>query len=456
MLNISPNSIQNAIEKSRYPCLHDQGLAKATLLFRNWLIGTLVFLIILQFLPWTQNIQSKGKITTLYPQHRPQTIHATIPGRIEKWFVQEGQLVNKGDTIVFLSEVKAEYFDPALLKRTQSQVSAKEVALQSYADKVSSLTDQSASMRLELALKQEQLKNKIRQAELKVESETAMVDQARLDLEISTYRLKRTDTLYAAGIKPLTELEGAKLKEQEAKSKWINAQNKLLESQNALTISKLDLQNVLNEYGAKIAKVDSDRFSALSDRYNAEAELAKLQNQLANYSLRASFYYITAPQNCYITKTLQPGLGETVKEGDPIVGIMPSDYELAAEIFVRPMDLPLISIGQEVRFLFDGWPALVFSGWPDQSFGSYKGTVFAVDNVIGENNLFRVLVKPDNEFKTWPKALRVGSGLQGIALLKHVPLYYEIWRQLNGFPPDYYQHTQEDAPKLKAPIKSVK
>ncbi|MGB5387644.1 MAG: biotin attachment protein, partial [Eudoraea sp.] len=39
----------------------------------------------------------------------------------------------------------------------------------------------------------------------------------------------------------------------------------------------------------------------------------------------------------------------------------------------------------------------------------------------------------------WPKDLRVGSGAYTIALLEDVPIWFELWRQLNGFPPNYYQ-----------------
>jgi adhesin transport system membrane fusion protein len=54
-------------------------------------------------------------------------------------------------------------------------------------------------------------------------------------------------------------------------------------------------------------------------------------------------------------------------------------------------------------------------------------------------------------------ALRVGSGAEGIALLNNVPLWYEVWRQLNGFPPDYYDDDEDmETPKMKAPAKSIK
>lgn len=94
--------------------------------------------------------------------------------------------------------------------------------------------------------------------------------------------------------------------------------------------------------------------------------------------------------------------------------------------------------GAQVRFLFDGWPTVVFSGWPQLTYGTFGGRVQAVDNHISENGKYRVLVAETSEEK-WPDELRLGSGAQGIALLNTVPVWYEIWRQLNGFPPDYYK-----------------
>ena len=136
---------------------------------------------------------------------------------------------------------------------------------------------------------------------------------------------------------------------------------------------------------------------------------------------------------------------------------MPADFDLAVELFVAPMDLPLVNLGQEVRFIFDGWPAFIFSGWPGMSFGTYHGHVVAIENNISQNGKYRILVSSHEE-KPWPEALRIGSGAQGIALLKNVPIWYELWRQLNGFPPDFYETKNEadDKPKLKAPIKSIK
>jgi hypothetical protein len=147
---------------------------------------------------------------------------------------------------------------------------------------------------------------------------------------------------------------------------------------------------------------------------------------------------------------MQSGLGETIKQGDAIVSIMPAKYDLAVEMFIRPFDLPLLAKEQHVRIQFDGWPAIVFSGWPNTSYGTYGGTIIAIDNFIGNNGMYRILVSPDPTDHAWPEAVRVGAGTHNMVLLNDVPIWYELWRKINGFPPDYYQHkAMADNPEKK-------
>ena len=126
---------------------------------------------------------------------------------------------------------------------------------------------------------------------------------------------------------------------------------------------------------------------------------------------------------------------------------MPSQYDLAVEMYVRPIDLPLVEKGQNVRIQFDGWPAVVFSGWPNTSYGTYGGNVVAIDNFMSKNGMYRLLVSPDKEDHAWPEALRVGAGTNSMMLLSDVPIWYELWRNINGFPPDYYKETESVSSK---------
>lgn len=458
MLNISENSIISNVDCDQYGAFGKMNLANSHKLFTRWLLTAFGIFIIFLFLPWTQNIQSKGQITTLRPEQRPQFIPSAIAGRIEKWYVQEGQLVKKGDTIVFISEIKSEYFDPQLVERTDLQVSAKEGSIRAYADKAEALEQQVAAMRSELEFKQRQLRNKIDQARFKIAADSADFIQAVIQDSVARIQYQRTQRLFEQGLEPRTKVEDRRVKLQETEAKMIAARNKLDVSRNDFTIAQLDLSSVQYEYNQKIAKAESERFSTFSALFDAEAGVNKLRIESANYRRRSSFYYILAPQDCYITKAIKPGIGETVKEGDPIVSIVPADYQLAVELYINPMDLPLIHFGQEVRFIFDGWPAFIFSGWPAQSFGTYSGNVVAIDNMISDSGRYRILVAPEQSDKPWPVELRPGSGAQGIALLNNVPLWYELWRQFNGFPPDFYKNgmEKEEEIKRKAPAKSLK
>lgn len=455
MLNISENTIRGKGLED-YSAFSKTLTLKSSRTLAYWMAGFFIVAIIILFLPWTQNIVAKGTVTTLRPEHRPQSVYSTISGRVERWYVREGEFVEAGDTLAFLSEVKADYFDPQLLERTQDQVTAKSAARGAYTEKTEALTDQLNAMQQALNFKLEQTENKVIQNRLKVTSDSIDVIAAETASNIAMFQFNRTDTLYQKGIKSLTELEDKRNKLQSAQAKLLSAQNKYLTTKNQLINAQIELSGIRSEYADKMAKVRSERSTAISNIYDAESQIAKLENQYANYKRRSSFYYVIAPQSGYITKIYIKGIGEIIKESDPLLSIMPRGYELAVESYVLPMDYPLLVVGQQVRFVFDGWPAFVFSGWPNQSYGTFGGRVIAIDNVANDKGKYRILIAPDSDEKPWPDALRVGTGANTMIILKDVPLWYEFWRQLNGFPPEFYDESARDKVKLKAPASHFK
>jgi multidrug resistance efflux pump len=457
MLNISENTIENKGLED-YPSFGKVTQLNTARKLAYWVIGFFAMLIVIVMLPWTQNITTKGKVTTLRPEHRPQSVYSTIAGKIEKWYVREGESVKAGDTLAFLSEVKSEYFDPKLLERTRNQVDAKESSRTAYNQKSEALAQQLEAMESALVFKLEQTENKVKQYQFKVNSDSMAVNAAQIAYNIAVLQFNRADTLYQKGIKSKTDVEDKRNKMQETEAKLNATENKYLSTKNELLNTRIELSSVRSDYADKMAKVRSERSTALSSIYDAESQIAKLENQYANYEQRATLYHIIAPQDGYITKIYRKGIGELVKEIDPLLAIMPANYQLAVEAYVRPMDYPLLQLSEDVRFVFDGWPAFVFSGWPNQSYGTFSGTIIAIDNVANENSLYRILISPsqDSTDKPWPEALRVGTGASTLIMLNDVPLWYEFWRQLNGFPPDFYEETKVEKLKLKAPIKHLK
>lgn len=446
MLNISEGNKTSLELLQRYKTVKNLSNRPHYKILNRIIWAASLLAVIALFLPWTQNISGSGAVTTLKPNQRPQSIQSVISGRIEKWYVQEGDYVEKGDTIMFISEIKEDYMDPNLVANTRNQVNAKKQALQSYGSKVTTLSSQIQNIENERKLKLEQAQNKIKQGLLKIKSDSTDLEAVKTQLKIANTQFNRALQLNKEGLKPLTDVEEKRLKQQEVEAKIITQENKLLTSKNEFINAKVELGRINAEYGEKVSKAQSDQFTALSNQFDTEAQVNKLENQYANYSIRNGMYYIKAVQSGYINRAIQAGIGETIKEGTPIATIMPAKYDIAVETFVNPVDLPLIRKGEKIRVWFDGWPTIVFSGWPDMSYGTFGGQIVAVENFISDNGKFRVLIAPDPNEAPWPKQLRVGSGAETIALLNTVPVWFEIWRTLNGFPPDYYKTTKKDKP----------
>lgn len=439
MLNITNNILKEKVDLLQYEAGKKVFSERNQKYFNRFLLLFGLILVVILFLPWTQTVAGKGYVTTLTPEQRPQTIQSPIPGRIEKWYIREGDYVEKGDTILHISEVKSEYFDPKLVDRTGDQIRVKENSQKSYKNKIDFLSNQIRSVQQEKILKLNQAQNKLQQSRLKFRSDSTDLEAARTKLQIVNSQFERAKTLHEEGLKSTTDLENSRLKLQEAQAKKIAQENKLLAARNEIINAEIEVNRIEAEYGEKISKIQSDRSSAESSLYQTQADISKLETSFSNYETRKGLYFIKAPQSGYINKAIKAGIGESFKEGEALLRIMPSDYDLAVETYVDPIDMPLLHVGERARVEFDGWPAIVFSGWPNSSSGTYGAKIVAIENFISANGKYRVLLAPDEAEDEWPREIKIGSGASTLALLEDVPIWYELWRQLNGFPPNYYK-----------------
>lgn len=404
----------------------------------KWMLIILGVLIAALLLPWTQNIRSRGNVSTLNPEQRPQEVNSLISARISKWYIQNGDFVKKGDTLLALAETKDEYLDPELLQRTTEQLNAKSQSADFYRNKVNTSLQQISALEEGLELKLSQLKIKLRQYTLQVQSDSMAMTAAAGQFKIASVQVQRQEELFKAGLKSLVELEARQQYFQDALAKKIGTENKFQNSKNELVNIRLELSSASQEYSEKISKAAGDKYAALSEVASSDGEASKLRNVLFNYSARKSFHYIIAPQDGQVLQSGKAGIGETVKDGEKLLTIVPAQLKQAIEIKVDPNDMPLINLGQLVRIQFDGFPAIIFSGWPKASYGLFSGRISAIDNTIDESGKFKVWVIPEQGDKKWPQNLRYGTGCQAIALLDDVPIWYELWRRFNGFPPNFY------------------
>ncbi len=409
-----------------------------------WFWGMIGLLLLFLFLPWTQNIKSKGQITTLYQEQRPQELNSPIPGKIIKWWVKEGDFVQKGDTLLQLAEVKGEYLDPNLVARTQQQVDAKKGSVSFYKSKIIAANSQIEALSLSKKLKSEQLDNKLSQLKNKLLGDQAEFEAVKNEFELVKDQYERQEKMFKEGLVSQTQLQQRNISFQNSLSKKIMVENKVAQTKQEILNNRIEKNSFEQEYTEKISKAEGERFQSLSQISLSEGEVAKLENSVANYTIRNGMYIILAPQDGQVVQAKKSGIGEMIKDGESIVVIVPKKVNYAVEMYVRPVDLPLIDVGQKVRFIFDGFPSIVFSGWPNNSYGTFGGKIVAFENTISDNGMFRVLVSEDKNDRSWPSQLKIGSGAQGITLLKDVPIWYELWRNINGFPQDYYKKEKSE------------
>lgn len=166
------------------------------------------------------------------------------------------------------------------------------------------------------------------------------------------------------------------------------------------------------------------------------AELSQVEVKIS----RQSVQIVRAPRDGVIQRVNAGDAATFVSTGQSIATFVPDDVERAVELYIDGRDIALIREGAPVRLQFEGWPVVQVSGWPSVAVGTFAGQVVAVDPSAQTSGHFRVLVAEDQaDAPPWPdkRYVRFGSGARGWVLLETVPVGYEIWRQLNNFPPQF-------------------
>lgn len=403
------------------------------------LLGTLALVL----LPWQQSLPGQGRVIAHAPLERQQIVEAPIEGRIQKWHVQEGARVQAGDPIAEISDNDPEIL--ARLERERLAVEARRTAAQSSVEvskaKVAALLlardTKSASAQLRIDIGRDRKDAAARAVEAAEAAERA----AALNLE-------RTQALLEDGLASQRQLELAQFEAQSRTAELARAKASLEASTREVGMLGADADTVGADATASIEDARSSQASAESELAKADAELEKLAVRLA----RQQRMTIAAPRDGTILRLLAKQGSEMVVAGDPVVAFVPDMSASAVELWLEGKDGPLVSPGRKVRVQFEGWPAVQFVGWPSAAVGTFGGVVDFVDSTADERGRFRVVVTPDPDDEPWPESrwLRQGVRANGWVLLDQVRLGFEVWRQINAFPPVVDQLGASDAGKPKS------
>jgi hypothetical protein len=285
-------------------------------------------------------------------------------------------------------------------------------------------------------------RERARAAEQGVRAAEAAEKTAALNLE----RIKK---LQGEGLQSKRALELAELEHVRSVTDLDRARAAFGAARSEESALMSDLAKVGNDLSASISDASASKAAALAEIANGAAELSRLDVRIA----RQSTQRVTAPRDGAIFRIIAKQGGDFVKAADPLAILVPDTDDRAVELWIDGNDINLVFEGRKARLQFEGWPAVQFSGWPSASVGTYGGVVSIVDSSDDGEGRFRVVVTPDPAEAPWPEGslLRQGTRANGWVLFDQVSLGYELWRTLNGFPPEWPDAS--DAPKTSAESK---
>lgn len=378
--------------------------------------------------PWQQTVGGDGKVIAFVPDQREQGIEATISGVVERWHVQEGSQVRRGDLVVELMDN-----DANLVGRLSEERSAIGLRLEIQEARVNTLRDRIGSLRRErnAEILSAQAEVDIAQQELSAAGERLIAEQA--EQETNDINLRRQRELQQQGLSSQRQFELAELAARQSGAKVASAEASVAAARGKLTSRRAALTRIQASADADIQSAEASLQSAETDVAGTRASLARLDVGISRQAERQ----VHAPVDGTIQRVLTRQGGEQVSQGEVLAIIVPTTEDRAVELYVDGNDASLVQPGDHVRLQFEGWPAVQFSGWPSVAVGTFGGTVSFVDPAGDGNGNFRVVVVHDDTDEDWPdhRFLRQGVRAKGWFLLNEVSLGAELWRRFNGFPP---------------------
>jgi adhesin transport system membrane fusion protein len=393
---------------------------------KGLLAGLCLTVVALALLPWQQSSRGEGQVIAYSPVERQQVVQAPIGGRIVRWLVQEGTEVKAGQALVDLADN-----DPAILDRLRAERAAVRVRLKAKQTSIEALDKQVRALTKARLLSLQAAAAKITMARNKLRAARQVERAARATQLASGLNLKRQKALEQRGLTSQRRVELAVLSYAKARADVFKAKAKVAEMQGEVLSQQANREKVGANLEAKIAKASAEAQKLRANAAKATADLTKVNVRLTRQTRAMR---VNAPRAGTVVRVIARG-GEFVKPGVALAVLVPSGGARAVEIWIDGNDAPLVTPGRHVRLQFEGWPAVQFSGWPSVSVGTFGGTVNFVDAAANDDGKFRVVVTPNGEAWPEPRYLRQGARVNAWILLEQVTLGYEVWRQLNGFPP---------------------
>ncbi len=386
-----------------------------------------IALVVVAFAPWQQNVPGAGRVAAYTPLDRPQAVQAPVPGRVVDVFVNEADLVQKGDPLIRIVDI-----DPEKISRIEAKLDAARKDLDYTLLTIDTFKAQVAILEQarDLAVDAFRARTDIAREKLKAAEQQLRGAAATRDFAVT--QEKRLARLAPQWIEEIKLLE-AQAARQRAEAEVATARAELNAARAAQANAEAELGRERETGNAKVKEARAKMQDESGKAAEIRAKIADLEGELRAQNTQL----VSAPRDGRVFRLSVNTESSIVRGGEVLLQIVPVTSQPAVELWVRGVDAPLIEPGRKVRLQFEGWPAVQFVGWPSVAVGTFGGVVSLVDPTDSGNGRFRTLVVPDANDDPWPddRWLRQGVRAKGWVLLNRVRLWYELWRQLNAFPP---------------------
>lgn len=406
----------------------------------------LLFFLLMAFVPWTQTITVRGSLSAYSPYERPQDIESQITGQLKKWHVFEGVRVKQGDLILELNDYDPNFMAPDLLPLLEQSRAALEQTKKSALERAAQLDVRIKEMQNLVKAAVPSAEARVVEAENRVREAQQRVKAAKIAVDTAELNVDRHRLLAEQGLVSQRELELTIQAAIASKAEFQGAEAGLKAAQQAMKSLAFGRDQVSAEVLQRLMEAEALRDGARAEAAQATEQLANISLRLSNATQRRVASRIFSPIDGTVVRMAEVGPGETVRQGDKVVRISPLSADKAIEMWADGLDSPLLNVGRRVRILFYGIPAIPLPAWPALMAGTFGGIIKVVDQVDDGKGNFRFWVIPDPIDRPWPEQshVRQGTKVMGWVILNRVPLWYELWRRVNLFPPDY----QEGPPTL--------
>ncbi len=395
-------------------------------IWRVTLIIVLFFIVIL-FLPWRQTIKGEGVLIANDPIERVQHISAPIDGFIDTLYVSENEHVEKGIKLFDMIDLDKEYKTRVYKMKENFEQQA-----QNTEDELVTLSQNKISLLSQKKIRIDLYDKRYIQAEEALKNLQLKHEAEKKNYEIASKQFTRIKHLYSQNIESKQNAENAENRYVNAKTQLAKIEIDIEVQKRNLTIIEYEKSQFIEEIENQIRTLENSMLSVKTRLTILKRDYEKHLTEIARYETSS----VVSQKDGYVMRVLENDKNTYIKKGQPILRFAPDVNVGSVLLRVSDFNMPLLKEGLTVRIRFHGWPVLHIAGWPGIRFGTFGGIIQKVDPVLHEEGFYYAYVVEDPK-EPWPshKELRMGTNAYAWVALSTVPIWYELWRLMNAFPP---------------------